>query len=114
MTDTRDRSLGRACRVALVAALAAFASSAPAAAGTAVNTGYFDGVAIEGYDTVAYFTDGKATKGSEEFAYDWLGATWYSSTLSTATCSPRNRCNTRRNTAVTARSGSPSARVPPI
>jgi hypothetical protein len=34
--------------VALVAALAAFASSAPAAAGTAVNTGYFDGVAIEG------------------------------------------------------------------
>jgi YHS domain-containing protein len=63
--------------VALVAALAAFASSAPAAAGTAVNTGYFDGVAIEGYDTVAYFTDGKATKGSEEFAYDWLGATWY-------------------------------------
>jgi YHS domain-containing protein len=33
--------------------------------------------AIEGYDTVAYFTDGKATKGSEEFAYDWLGATWF-------------------------------------
>ena len=77
MTDTRDRSLARVCHMVLIATVAAFASSAPAGAGTAVNTGYFDGVAIEGYDTVAYFTDGKATKGSEEFAYDWLGATWY-------------------------------------
>jgi YHS domain-containing protein len=77
MTDTRGRGLGRARGVVLVAALAVFASSAPAGAGTSVNTGYFGGVAIEGYDTVAYFTDGKATKGSEEFAYDWLGATWY-------------------------------------
>jgi YHS domain-containing protein len=76
MTDTRDRSAARAFRVVLVAALAAIASSAPAGAGTAVNTGYFGGVAIEGYDTVAYFTDGRATKGSEEFAYDWLGVTW--------------------------------------
>jgi hypothetical protein len=41
-----------------------------------VNTGYFGNVAIEGYDTVAYFTDGKATKGSEQFSYDWLGASW--------------------------------------
>ena len=77
MTDTRDRSLGHACRVVLVAVVAAFASSAPAGAGTAVNTGYFGGVAIEGYDPVAYFTDGRATKGSEKFAYDWLGATWH-------------------------------------
>jgi len=42
-----------------------------------VNVGYFGNVAIKGYDTVAYFTDGKAEKGSQEFAYDWLGATWY-------------------------------------
>ena len=77
MTDTRERSLARVCRMVLVATLAAFASSAPAGAGTAVNTGYFGGVAIEGYDPVAYFTDGRATKGSEEFAYDWLGATWH-------------------------------------
>lgn len=41
------------------------------------NTGYFGNVAIEGYDTVAYFTDGKPLKGSERYAYDWLGATWY-------------------------------------
>ena len=32
-----------------------------------VNTGYFGNVAIEGYDTVAYFTDGKATKGSDKY-----------------------------------------------
>jgi YHS domain-containing protein len=76
MTNTSDRSLGRACGVALVAALAALAWSGPANAGSSINTGYFGGVAIEGYDTVAYFTDGKATKGSEDFAYDWLGVTW--------------------------------------
>jgi YHS domain-containing protein len=77
MTDTMNGSLARACHVALAAALTLFASSAPVAAGTAVNTGYFGDVAIEGYDPVAYFTDGEATQGSEEFAYDWLGATWY-------------------------------------
>ncbi|HXV23258.1 MAG TPA: YHS domain-containing (seleno)protein [Alphaproteobacteria bacterium] len=42
-----------------------------------VNTGYFGGVAINGYDTVAYFTEGRPMKGSEEFAYDWLGTPWY-------------------------------------
>jgi YHS domain-containing protein len=48
----------------------------PAAAGD-VNTGYFGGVAIKGYDTVAYFTDGRPMKGAEEFAYSWLGTPWY-------------------------------------
>jgi hypothetical protein len=76
MTDTRDRSLARVRHMVLVATVVAFALSAPASAGTSVNTGYFGGVAIEGYDTVAYFTDGRATMGSEEFAHDWLGATW--------------------------------------
>ena len=77
MPNTRRRNLGRACQFVLVATLAAFASSAPAAAGTAVNTGYFGGVAIEGYDPVGYFTEGRPMKGSEEFVYDWLGAIWY-------------------------------------
>ncbi|RUU04380.1 hypothetical protein EOD23_16800 [Mesorhizobium sp. USDA-HM6] len=36
-----------------------------------------DGIAIRGYDTVAYFTDAKAVKGSDEFSYTWLGATWH-------------------------------------
>jgi YHS domain-containing protein len=72
-----DRSLAHACQVALITTVALLASGAPTAAGTAVNTGYFGGIAIEGYDPVAYFADGQATKGSEEFAHDWLGATWH-------------------------------------
>jgi YHS domain-containing protein len=49
--------------------------SMPAQAGE-VNTGYFGNVAIEGYDTVAYFTEKRAVKGSEKFQSEWLGATW--------------------------------------
>jgi hypothetical protein len=33
-------------------------------------------VAIRGYDTVAYFTDGKATKGSPKFESVWDEAKW--------------------------------------
>lgn len=36
-----------------------------------------NGIAIRGFDTVAYFTLSKATKGSPEFATDWNGATWH-------------------------------------
>ncbi|MGO7673827.1 YHS domain-containing (seleno)protein [Rhizobium ruizarguesonis] len=51
--------------------------SAPAFADGTVNTGYFGGVAIGGYDTVAYFLDNKAVKGSEKYSYEWLGTPWY-------------------------------------
>jgi YHS domain-containing protein len=30
-----------------------------------------------GYDPVAYFTDNRAVKGSEEYSYDWLGTPWH-------------------------------------
>ena len=36
-----------------------------------------DGVAIRGYDAVAYMTLGKAVKGDEDFSYEWKNATWY-------------------------------------
>ncbi len=36
-----------------------------------------DGVAIQGYDPVSYFTMGEAVKGSDEFSYQWLGAIWH-------------------------------------
>jgi YHS domain-containing protein len=41
-------------------------------------TSYFnkDGVAIKGYDVVAYFNDGKAVEGSKEFVYTWAGSDW--------------------------------------
>jgi YHS domain-containing protein len=61
---------------AFVLAVAAFGAGS-AFADDSVNTGYFGGVAIMGYDTVAYFTEGKAVKGSEEFSYDWLGTPWH-------------------------------------
>ena len=57
--------------------IAASVGAGSAFADDSVNTGYFGGVAIMGYDTVAYFTDGKAVKGSEEYSYDWLGTPWH-------------------------------------
>ncbi|WP_252023669.1 YHS domain-containing (seleno)protein [Vibrio sp. SCSIO 43136] len=36
----------------------------------------FFGNAIKGYDPVAYFTVGKATKGDSDFVYEWQGADW--------------------------------------
>jgi YHS domain-containing protein len=35
-----------------------------------------DGVAIKGYDPVAYFTLGEPTRGSAEFEHTWMGAKW--------------------------------------
>ncbi len=35
------------------------------------------GIAISGYDPVAYFTEGLAVKGSPEHALVWRGATWH-------------------------------------
>lgn len=35
-----------------------------------------DNVAIKGYDTVAYFTEGRPVKGKSEFAYRWNDAEW--------------------------------------
>ena len=34
------------------------------------------GLAIRGYDPVAYFELSKPVKGSEQFKYQWMGATW--------------------------------------
>ena len=37
----------------------------------------FLGTAINGYDPVAYFTEGKPVEGSSDHAYDWNGAEWH-------------------------------------
>lgn len=34
------------------------------------------GVAIKGYDAVAYFTENRAVKGNSNYSYDWNDATW--------------------------------------
>ncbi len=41
-----------------------------------VNTTFL-GVAIKGYDTVAYHTEGKAVKGSSKHVHKWNDAKWY-------------------------------------
>ncbi len=35
-----------------------------------------NGIAINGYDTVAYFTQSQPVEGSSDFQHDWMGATW--------------------------------------
>ncbi len=35
-----------------------------------------NGIAIRGYDTVAYFTQGKPVEGKDQFTTEWQGATW--------------------------------------
>ena len=35
------------------------------------------GLAIAGYDPVAYFTESKAVEGSKDHSFDWYGATWH-------------------------------------
>ena len=45
---------------------------------TTFETHYYskDGVAIQGYDTVAYFTVGRPIPGNEAYSYHWQGSTW--------------------------------------
>jgi YHS domain-containing protein len=35
-----------------------------------------NGVALKGYDPVAYFTEGRPIKGQEKFQLEWQGAKW--------------------------------------
>ncbi|MEZ5887177.1 MAG: YHS domain-containing (seleno)protein [Paracoccaceae bacterium] len=48
-------------------------------AALADDTGYFapGGIALSGYDVVAYFTEGVPVEGEADHALIWRGATWY-------------------------------------
>ena len=69
-------------RLAAAAALALFSVVATAAPpiNTLDRSGLFgykpSGTAVRGYDTVAYFTEGRPVEGSDEFTTEWMGATW--------------------------------------
>ena len=41
-----------------------------------INTTFFGNVAIEGYDTVAYFAEQRAIKGSSNFETTYMNAKW--------------------------------------
>jgi YHS domain-containing protein len=60
-------------RVALVVLMLLF--SGVAFAGTSFNVDA-NGVAIKGYDPVAYFTMSKPVMGKDNFMYEWQGAKW--------------------------------------
>jgi YHS domain-containing protein len=47
-----------------------------AAAKDPVYTGLFSNLAIDGYDTVAYFTEGRPVKGNARYATEYQGAEW--------------------------------------
>ena len=51
--------------------------SAGVLANDPIETGTFNNKAIYGYDTVAYFTQSQAIKGSEQHVTSWRGADWY-------------------------------------
>jgi len=54
----------------------AFSSTAAFARSADVYTGTFSSLAVGGYDTVAYFKQGKAVPGTSAFSTKYMGATW--------------------------------------
>lgn len=63
--------------VALAAALAALGASPALATGPAPAVRVdSSGLALQGYDPVAFFTERKPVKGSAEYRLTWNGATW--------------------------------------
>lgn len=67
-----------------VAVALVLASLTTVSAASPINTleksgffGYKDsGIAIRGYDTVAYWTLGEPVEGTDDYTTEWMGATW--------------------------------------
>lgn len=60
----------------LLALVLPLACAAPVSAASKPAVFATDGVAIQGYDPVAYFTRKKPVEGSARYTYRWKGATW--------------------------------------
>lgn len=65
----------RAFTLAAVLSLLTLGAGA-AAAFDEVNKSYLGGLAVDGYDSVAYFTDKKPEEGDSDYVLEWKGATW--------------------------------------
>lgn len=72
---TKRRKTGAAVRMLILTAAVVLTGATRAAAIDPVWSNW-RGLAVAGYDPVAYFTDGKAVEGSSEFTTKWQGATW--------------------------------------
>ena len=68
------RLCGRTASV-IASVLLLISLAPPVLAGGAVYTSW--GTAINGYDPVAYFTEGKPIEGKSDFTLDWIGARWW-------------------------------------
>jgi YHS domain-containing protein len=64
-------------RILFLLALTLTAFSSAAFSEDPIETGTFNNKAIYGYDTVAYFTQGKPVKGEDEITSEWRGAIWH-------------------------------------
>lgn len=61
--------------VAALVTIMSFSTLSTASAKSLYYSSLF-GTAVEGYDVVAYFTDGKPVEGTDDLSVDWKGATW--------------------------------------
>ena len=59
-------------------------------------------IAIQGYDPVAYFTDGKPTRGTPEFEYQWDEHTYRFASAQNRELFKADPSATLRNSAITA------------
>jgi len=74
VTRLEDTQMHRTAPVWLLVLLTLAACNTPA-----INVNR-QGVAVDGFDVVAYFTDGDAVKGTAVNSLKWQGATWYFAT----------------------------------
>jgi YHS domain-containing protein len=63
-------------KIFLAAAAAMLTALSGALAKDPVYTGRFSNIAVDGYDAVAYFTEGMPVKGSTKFETQYNGAVW--------------------------------------
>lgn len=63
-------------KILLSAMLLVGASVTASAADEPIYTGLFNNRAVSGYDTVAYFTEGKPVKGSKKFRTEYMDTEW--------------------------------------
>jgi len=63
-------------RIAFSVLGAAMGLVAGQASADVINQTTFGGLAIDGYDTVAYFTEGRPVEGDRAFESEWKDATW--------------------------------------
>jgi YHS domain-containing protein len=68
--------LGAAAVVAVGGTGAYFWQTREVLAAGPVFAGKTPGIAINGYDTVAYITEGKPVEGSDAYTHSWKGVTW--------------------------------------